>query len=132
MYLPVEQCFWFYPYLGEGTDRERESHEDVVYVTEYGTVYHESKACGYLTVALSAVPVAELPEKRNSSGERYTQCSRCSDKTEDGMVYISKGGNRYHTGLDCPAVKRNIQEIKRNEIGDLPVCHKCEERKDKE
>ena len=130
--LPVEQCFWFYPYFGEGACREKGPQEDVVYVTEHGTVYHESKACGYLTVVLSAVPMDELPEKRNSFGERYTECSRCGEKTAGEMVYISQGGNRYHTGLDCPAVKRNIREIKRNEAGDLPACHKCKEGKGEE
>lgn len=131
--LPVEQNFCFYPYRGEGADSvSGEAREDVVYVTEHGTVYHESEACVYLNVTLYAVNRTEVVNQRNVNGEKYAECERCKEEAEAAQVYISKGGNRYHRSLHCPAVKRNVKEIKREEIGTMPACHKCKIKEETE
>lgn len=131
--LPVEQNFYFYPYRGEGADKnEKESGTDVVYVTEHGTVYHESKACVYLKVTLYAIGRAQIADQRNVDGEKYTECVRCREMTETELVYVSRGGNRYHRSLSCPAVKRNVKELSREEIGTMPACHKCKTKEETE
>ena len=140
--FPVQQKFRFYPYLGE-TDEDRfasasgpeggtgtEEERDIVYMTEYGTVYHESRACGYLNVIVRAVDAARIGEERNSSGRRYTLCERCDDREPASVVYISSGGIKYHLVASCPALKRTVQEKTREEVAGIPACHKCGNQKE--
>lgn len=125
--FPVRQSLRFYPYQGE-TDEDsfdEETSEDVVYMTEYGTVYHESRACGYLNVTVRSVSASEIAEQRNSSGRRYTLCERCDDEEATGTVYFSEGGTKYHLVASCPALKRTIVEKTREEVEGVPACHKC-------
>lgn len=124
--LPVRQSFRFYPYLGEaGEDSFATEKEDVVYMTEYGTVYHESRACVYLNVVIRSAAAGEISEKRNSSGRRYTLCERCDGEKATGTVYFSDGGTKYHLTAACPALKRTVEEKTRNEVEGIPACHKC-------
>jgi len=125
--IPVRQSFRFYPWLGKNdTDLFATTGEtDVVYMTENGTVYHESKACSYLTVEVRAVNVSEIEDERNSSGRRYTLCERCDDKEAGKQVYISAGGTKYHLVISCPALKRTVTERKRDAVEGIPACHKC-------
>lgn len=125
--IPVQQTLRFYPYLGE-TDPDlfaEEETKDVVYMTEHGTVYHESRACVYLTVTVRKVSVDEVEKERNSSGGKYKECSRCQEDSGGTWVYISSGGSKYHWSLNCPAVKRTVMEKNREEVADVPACHKC-------
>jgi len=124
--LPVKQKFCFYPYRGEKDVKVSEEEDgDVVYVTEHGTVYHTSKTCSYLKITLCSVDISEVFEERNLSGQKYTACERCQSEVGTGQVFISKEGTRYHRSLNCPAVKRSIQEKQRSEVDNLPPCHKC-------
>ena len=138
--FPVRQKFQFYPYLGE-TDGDllasstesgsgSEETKDIVYMTEYGTVYHESRACGYLNVVVRSVAASEVDKERNSSGRKYTLCERCDDKAAGGMVYISDGGEKYHLEASCPALKRTVIEKSREEVEGVPACHKCGNQKE--
>ena len=132
--LPVQQNFRFTPYVGE-TDPDlfatEEDKEDMVYVTEYGTVYHESRACGYLNVVVRPVQKDKVSEERNSFGRRYTLCERCDDREATETVYISDGGTKYHLVAGCPALKRTVRSQPRDEV-QLPACHKCGNRKEKQ
>lgn len=130
----VQQRFRFYPYLGK-TDEdllEEEPEEDIVYMTEYGTVYHESRACGYLNVVVRPVAMSEVENERNSFGRKYTLCERCDDEKEKGTVYISAGGIKYHLIASCPALKRTVMEKTREEVEGVPACHKCGTVKEEE
>lgn len=126
--LPVQQCFQFYPYIGE-TDEDlfagEEEKEDIVYMTEYGTVYHESRACTYLNVVVRSVAASGVDAERNSSGRKYTLCERCDDRQMTATVYISTGGTKYHLVASCPALKRTVIEKSRDEVAGVPACHKC-------
>lgn len=128
--LPIVQTFQFYPYFGEqDTDTLKEVTEEkkeIVYMTEYGSVYHVSKACAYLNVKVESILVSNLTEKRNIDGQRYTECSKCIQELQKEQVYISVGGTKYHSSLQCPAIKRTIIEKTKEEIEGVSVCHKCE------
>ena len=136
--FPIQQNFRFIPYFGE-TDpdlftaekEEKEDKEDVVYVTEYGTVYHESRACSYLNVVVRPVDADKVDEERNSSGKKYTLCKRCGDEKATETVYLSEGGTKYHLTAGCSVLKRTVTEQPREEV-DLPACHKCGNRKEKQ
>ena len=130
--FPVKQSFRFYPYIGE-TDEDClgiKETEDVVYMTEYGTVYHESRACGYLTVTVREVSYASVAQERNSAGGKYTECERCGKAGISDKVYISAGGSRYHSSTNCSALKRTITEKTRDEVTGIPACHKCGQKQE--
>ena len=132
--LPVLQKFRFYPYLGKTDDDlfTEEPEADIVYMTEYGTVYHESRACGYLNVVVRSVAREDVGNERNSSGRKYTLCERCDDEKEKESVYLSSGGTKYHLIASCPALKRTVLEKSRDEVEGVPACHKCGAVKEEE
>ena len=130
----MQQSFRFTPYIGK-TDSDlfvsQEETVDVVYVTEYGTVYHESRACGSLNVVVRSVAADQISGKRNSFGRCYTLCERCNYREATETVYFSDGGTKYHLVAGCPALKRTVTERPREEV-DLPACHKCGNKAEKE
>ena len=127
--IPVQQNFRFYPYIGE-TDEdlfaaEDGEEKDIVYMTEYGTVYHESRACSYLNVVVRSVAAKEIGDERNSAGRKYSLCERCDNRPVTETVYVSAGGTKYHLVAACPALKRTVTEKDRDEVKEIPACHKC-------
>lgn len=142
--FPVQQKFRFYPYLGEtdadlfasdsesGSGGSAEEEKDIVYMTEFGTVYHESRACSYLNVIVRSVGASQVDGERNSSGSKYTLCERCDNREATATVYISSGGSKYHLVASCPALKRTVMEKTREEVAGVPACHKCGNKKNEE
>lgn len=99
---------------------------ELVYVTEYGEVYHMRRSCAYLALSIQKVAYAELWTKRNYNGENYAECELCSAESNLwGEVYITDYGDRYHTTLDCGGLKRTIYQKRLSEIGGMPACKKC-------
>ena len=135
--IPVQQNFRFLPYIGEtdtdlfAAENGKEDATEIVYVTEYGTVYHKSKACSYLNVVVRPVDADKIEEERNSSGRKYTLCKRCEGKEVTEIVYISEGGTKYHLTAGCSTLKRMVIEKSREEV-ELPACHKCGNEKEKQ
>ncbi len=127
--IPVVQSFSFLPYIGEYDKNKLEAEEtsdEVVYVTAYGTVYHESKSCGYLYVAVMAVETERIGEKRNIYGKKYSACDVCVKDEATELVYVSLGGTKYHAKADCSTLKRVFEEKKKDEVT-LPACSRCAE-----
>lgn len=98
--------------------------EEVVYVTEYGLVYHKDLHCTYLEMAITGVNREELEELRNHSGAKYYACELCKPG-EEARVFITTYGTRYHASLDCAKIKRNIYAISADEAYGLGGCSKC-------
>lgn len=97
--------------IGSGQSR-------VVYMTEYGMVYHTDMSCTYLE--LSIHPVL----KEEAKG--YTACMYCGYKAkEQSMVYVTDFGDRYHSSLDCRGLKRKIYAVSLDEIYGIGGCGKC-------
>ena len=127
--IPVVQSFSFMPYTGEydkNKQTEEKKTEDVVYVTEYGTVYHVSKSCVYLSVEVTTVHRKQVEKLRNSYGKKYSACDICMEKEAPEWVYVSAGGTKYHAKADCTTLKRVFTEKKKEEV-DLPACSRCTE-----
>jgi len=131
--IPVRQSFRFYPWLGKtDVDLLQETGTqavDILYMTEYGTVYHESKACSYLNVVVRAVAASQIDGERNSFGRKYSLCEVCDDKEATELVYVSAGGTKYHLAAGCSALKRTVMEKNRAEV-EVPACHKCGKAKE--
>lgn len=100
--------------------------EEYVYITEYGSHYHQRKDCVSLGVKIEAVSAQELSAKRNNSGGRYASCERCHPQ-QNGFFYITADGDRYHGTSACPALKRTVRIVSLDEAirqGKV-MCKKC-------
>ena len=114
-----------------GTARSSEEQENAaaeeqyVFVTDSGTVYHISRDCSHLRLSTHMVSLTELEKLRSSDGSIYYPCERCGRQPAAGFVYITNDGNRYHTTLDCPGLKRSVKEIPLSETGNRNRCKTC-------
>ncbi len=106
--------------LGMGTGEE----EDVVYVTDYGRVYHRSLECRHLKLSIRRVGLEEADSLRNGSGGKYKPCERCY-KQGSGFVYITEEGDRYHERLNCSGLSRKIHTMLLSQAGGRPPCSVC-------
>jgi len=118
-------------WTGEGrTDKDGDKNEEekeLVYMTEYGTVYHLSRTCSYIKIDVSAVLSQQIGEKRNASGAKYYACEFCSPVLKYGSnVYITEYGTRYHALSSCSAIKRNVKECALEEVKQTyNICSRC-------
>lgn len=103
-----------------------EEADKTYYVAENGVVYHTNRSCTHLQLNISRVGSKELALARNLDGEIYKSCEICCG--EDGAeesVYIALQGNRYHTSVSCPGLKRTVYLIKETQINGRPMCTRC-------
>lgn len=114
-------------WAGDGKRKSNEGKEEIVYMTEHGTVYHTDRSCSHLSVAVSTAPAQEIEQKRNASGKAYGACSFCSPVlVPGGTVYITEHGTKYHGTSSCSAIKRNVKECSLEEVReDYRECSKC-------
>ncbi len=104
-----------------------EENEDIVYITETGTVYHLTKECTHLALSVSEVNYEQIDTLRNDSGGRYKKCSLCGNSGAAGQktIFITNTGDRYHWNLNCSGLKRTIIAIPISEAGDRSLCTRC-------
>lgn len=98
--------------------------EEVVYVTDYGTVYHRRLNCSHLKLSIRQTSITQVGGLRNEGGGKYTPCERCR-KGGSQLVYITGDGKRYHESLNCPGLVRGIHTVRLSDIGGLPPCSVC-------
>lgn len=98
---------------------------ELVYVTEYGEVYHMRRSCTYLNLSIQKILREELEIRRNYSGERYEICELCGDESDSAVVYITNYGECYHNTITCSGLKRIIYQKLLSEVGGMPACTKC-------
>lgn len=96
-----------------------------VYVTRYGTVYHTDPGCIYLNPQIKAVPGSEVGKYRSADGSKYMPCECCKPGKE-GIVYITKEGNRYHSDRNCSGIVRHTltidSDLAAEHYGECPKC----------
>ena len=110
----------------DGTPGQASSGEesDTVYVAENGVVYHTDPNCTHIHLSVSTVSLDEAKHRRNRYGARYHSCEKCG-RYAQGNVYITTDGNRYHSSLDCPGLKRTVRQKHLDEVSHLRPCSKC-------
>ena len=109
-----------------GAAGETEEKEQMVYVTETGTVYHLSRSCTHLDLAITPVASDQLSSSRNASGAGYQACEMCGMRlASQGTYYITKEGDRYHSSLACSGLKRTVYEIPISQVGNKRPCSRC-------
>ena len=101
------------------------SPEEMVYVTEYGSVYHRSLGCMHLNLNIRSVDYSSVSKERANDGSRYHACEYCCPHgAKPASVYITDDGHRYHSTLSCGALKRTIKEVPLSQTA-LPACSEC-------
>ncbi len=126
--FPVESRFYGRAFTGYDKDHGLsggESDEQLVYVTAHGTVYHSTSKCRYLNPSISSVRYEGLSGMRNEDGSKYYPCEYCGKKSGGGNVFITPYGEKYHTKVDCPGLKRTIYTIPISEVGGRGPCSGC-------
>lgn len=106
------------------SESEKSLEEELVYVTENGSVYHKSRQCSHLALSVREIERDSLSVLRNESGEKYYPCEMCGTGNQK-QVFLSDWGNRYHTSLTCGGLKRTVYVIRISEIGGKGACSKC-------
>ncbi|MFI3212924.1 MAG: hypothetical protein R3Y24_06235 [Eubacteriales bacterium] len=104
---------------------EESIEDEYVYITENGTVYHESRSCSYLNLSIKMIDKSALLTSKNVDGTGYSPCELCGDAGMGDLYYITDYGTRYHKSLSCSGLKRTIQSILRSEINGRPPCSRC-------
>ncbi|MBD5481883.1 MAG: hypothetical protein HDR15_05035 [Lachnospiraceae bacterium] len=104
---------------------QADAAQQMVYITEHGEVYHNSRNCYHLNVTIRQTSGEKLDAERNSSGGRYTACELCGDRRQSGVFYVSEDGARYHTTAACSGLKRTVRAIPLSEAGTRSPCHHC-------
>lgn len=117
----------------QGSDQDGElkgQWEDMVYVTEYESVYHTSSSCTHIDLAVYQGNRGAVETLRNAYGEKYHCCEKCGSSSNNGTVYYTEKGNRYHSDENCSGLKRTVRLVKKSEVGDLHQCERCREGED--
>lgn len=99
------------------------NQEELVYITETGTVYHKSRHCSYLALSIRSAEREEIDGLRNSDGAKYYPCESCGGNGRE--VFLTEQGNRYHTSLSCSRLKRTVFIVLISETGGRGACSKC-------
>lgn len=102
-----------------------ENGKDMVYVTEHGSVYHESLECTHLKLTIRETSLEEARNSRNEHGGRYVQCEKCRGRPFTGKVFIGTDGDRYHYDRNCSGLKRTIYTITRQQASNYSPCSRC-------
>ena len=103
-----------------------EKREDVVYVAENATVYHEFRECTHLKLSIQEVSWSGVPFLRNENGSKYRQCSKCGKEIAGPVAYISKEGDFYHKSRNCPGLKRTVYPMLRElAVEKYRPCSRC-------
>ncbi|MCC6095046.1 MAG: hypothetical protein LIV24_08545 [Eubacterium sp.] len=98
----------------------------LVYMTEYGSVYHTHSGCTYLELKIQRVPAVLVSSLRNTGGGKYHACEKCVGK--GGMhtlVYITEEGARYHNSVRCSGLTRKVRLIPVSEAEGKHICSRC-------
>ncbi len=101
------------------------TQEQMVYITEYGQVYHQNRNCTHLQLSVRLVAMQEVIRLRNENGQKYTACEKCCDNEMKESVYITDAGRCYHYRRDCSGLKRRIVCVEASKVNGYKVCSRC-------
>ncbi|MBO6015186.1 MAG: hypothetical protein J6P60_01195 [Lachnospiraceae bacterium] len=102
------------------------SGERYVYVTESGSVYHLDRGCRHLKRSVKLTDKEQVKMLRNEDGSRYRPCRHChAAKSDCELLVITDRGDRYHTSVTCPDLKRTIRMIPLDDAGAYRLCADC-------
>ena len=106
-------------YDPKNTDNEGTDGGEMVYVTEYESVYHTSESCTHLDLSVHRGTKTQVEQKRNEYGGKYHACERCGG--DSALVYYTEKGDC------CSGLKRTVRLVKKSEIQAYIQCERCRE-----
>ena len=116
---------YFRKWLGDHPETEE---GEFVYVTLYGETYHGTKSCRVLQISVKETSIEAIPFLRGLNGQCYYECTKCEWQNNlKERVYYTDYGTRYHKDISCSAIKRLVEKIKLEEIGERRPCSFCYE-----
>lgn len=105
--------------------KTRDEEETLVYITEYGSVYHKKRDCTHLSLSVSITSMSAVIKEKNKDGEFYESCEFCGKNGFASAVYITAYGDKYHTSVNCRGLKRIVKSVPLSEVSGKRVCKKC-------
>lgn len=132
----VVQCVRMHSFNGRVIEvPEQDTRGDMVYVAENGNVYHTHEDCSYIKIVVHSVRYSQIASKRNDSGGKYYSCESCFSsrvlsqiREENGEVFITSDGTRYHSSSECSKIKRSVSKVSIDEVEGKRKCSKCASR----
>jgi hypothetical protein len=109
----------------ENEEAENESQEEMVYITQHGTVYHRDALCTHINLSISQVSASEVNNLRNSGGGRYYECELCGDEQDTQILFITNTGDRYHKDRNCSGIRRGVMTVPISQVGGRGPCSRC-------
>lgn len=98
-----------------------------VYVTPNGEVYHTDITCRSLKLSIKTATLGEVEELRGLNGQKYYECPLCDWKEDQSeRVYYTDYGVLFHRDISCSSLKRTIEKISIEEIGNRRLCSYCQ------
>ncbi len=115
---------------GDRIGRDTSQMQELVYITEEGSVYHTKRSCPSLQISIRTVQGTNIEKERNIEGKIYRVCTSCmrgqaKDEIEDKSLYISAYGVKYHASRNCSELKRTIRAVSLENVGGRPPCRRC-------
>lgn len=124
--MKMKEEFLLKSWTGYETFGEQSAADgEIVYITDWASVYHEAYDCTHLQLTVQAVPRKELGSYRNESGGKYHACEKCGKYPSMGNCYITDQGDKYHNSVSCSGLKRTIYAVTKEEVKGKRGCSKC-------
>lgn len=100
--------------------------EEMVYMTESGSVYHTNPQCSYVDLSISQADGSQVEAQRNQHGAKYAPCESCAEgMVPAAIVYVTAHGTRYHNKVSCSRLKRTVRLVPLSETRGCPQCSRC-------
>jgi hypothetical protein len=117
-------------YDGEQDGYDQEGGGELIYVTDWESVYHTYSDCTHLELSIQQVSYESIEERRNVDGGKYKSCSHCiEDGEESQYVFIADNGERFHSSQNCQSLKRTVHLMEQSQVAHLEECERCRQRK---
>ncbi|MDD7208963.1 MAG: hypothetical protein PUH29_02730 [Lachnospiraceae bacterium] len=94
----------------------------IVYVAEYGEVYHTSPNCSHICITITDHEKIE----QMISSPAWHPCEKCmKNGIQPDVIYMTEYGDCYHSSLSCSGLKRTIKAVRLSEVSNLALCSRC-------
>lgn len=97
--------------------------DEMVYVSDYESVYHTSVHCTHLDLSIHQGTKEQVERQRNEYGKKYHACERCGGDSH--LVYYTEKGDRYHSEASCSGLKRTVRLVEKSQIQAHTQCERC-------
>lgn len=119
-----------YPWIGssdglnDGTGGGSGNAGEVIYVTDYESVYHTDPSCTHVDLEIFKSSTSQIGSLRNEYGRRYKKCEGFPEGYS-GPVYAAAKGDYYYPSTDYPGLTRHVHMTVMEGHEDLRPCSRC-------